>query len=168
MASSTPPARHGDTRTTHPILFIPDRPPHLPLATAIRFDFRPSGAIVVEVNHRIWLRDLTGELTRVGTRCMNSRIWQHRRAGTGRPLRVEFTLDETLPRNDPVEYAELGGDAHVGIQPDISVDEALTRLMPMLSAGMRAHWDLRLPPVAGRCRVCRMPLDPDTGTCAIC
>ncbi|TDD68573.1 hypothetical protein [Actinomadura rubrisoli] len=146
------------------VRFVPYRV-NTPHGAPVRLDFHPDGLIVVRVHPKLNLTDVCDTFTWYGTRIMNSRLWSHRTAAG--PLSVLYTTDDTLPRDQPVEYDGEDGPATVRLRADLDLDEALGRLMPMLSAGMNEFWNLAPSRLGTWCRICGAPLD-ENGVCFVC
>jgi len=103
---------------------------------------RPDGLIFVRISDRIKTLEALCEIfAEVATEGMNSPLWTHRSARG----RLETYMMPTRALEEPVRYHELNGHAIVEVQRDLSVDEAIARLMPVFSDVTNKYWTMRLP-----------------------
>ncbi|MFC5750576.1 hypothetical protein [Actinomadura rugatobispora] len=113
----------------------------LPMGQLMAQTFRSDGVIFVHVSPEVrTIEDLCKVFTEIGTKAMNSPFWSH--ASARGWLSNEFIANRNLP--EPVVYHELSGPAIVEIRSDLSVDEALARLMPLFNDEINKRWKLSL------------------------
>ncbi|XVQ09921.1 hypothetical protein ACQP1W_46645 [Spirillospora sp. CA-255316] len=114
----------------------------LPMGQLLAMTFRPDGLVFVRISPEVrTIEELCRVFTELGTKAANSPYWSH--ASAQGWLSTEMISSRNL--REPVVHHDLGGHAIVEIRSDISVDEALGRMMPLLSAGINKHWKVLLP-----------------------
>jgi hypothetical protein len=114
----------------------------LPMGQLLALTFRPDGLIFAHISPEVrTIEELCRVFTEMGTKAMNSPYWSHARASGW----LSTDMIPTRNLREPVVYHELSGPAIVEIRSDLSVDEALARLMPVFSEQINKHWKLILP-----------------------
>ncbi|GAA2455473.1 hypothetical protein GCM10010191_88380 [Actinomadura vinacea] len=127
--------------TMRRLRFVPVRE-RLPLSQPVNLVFRPDGLIIVEISHRInTIDELCKVFTETGSKAMNDPVWSHKSARGF--LSFDVIPVRRLPQ--PAVYHELNGPAIVQLRAELTVDEAIARLMPLFSAVINQHWTVNLP-----------------------
>ncbi|WP_242890119.1 hypothetical protein [Actinomadura litoris] len=120
-----------------------DRPPHMPTAEPLHMDIRPSGMVVVSVNRKLTLSDICEEFSISSAQSVASDTWTHLPVDR-RFMATTFLVDTAPPRGRRIRAEERGPVADIFLRADLGIDEALGRLMLLLTREVGPHWQLNM------------------------